>query len=315
MIMEEEKEDDDNPIDFGDELNNLDIPDNAFKKHKGKKNIDNFCETYICVFLVHLVQSLISMGCFYIYYIFKLQIKDFTLYRLISFGLIFLLFILFGLIYYFCESAFYFKHIKCGKYVIFILINILKIVFELPIYISIIGADPKQIAEFYGKKLDELDSSFLIDQLAFPQFEARIYWKVSMVLLYLMYIFYYYFKKEKTTLKRSKFLLLSLIGLLIFFLLLFFSHKNNYDNYRYIYLIWMFNEILCFWSGEIISSLFSNKKHHFKFFKYFKYLDWKINKLDCAKYNMIIIAIVILSHLCYENLKCCTKIINNYINK
>ena len=311
MIMEEEN----NPIDFGDELNNLDIPDDAFKKHKGKKNIDDFCETYICVFLVHLVQSLISMGCFYIYYIFKLQIKDFNLNRLISFGLIFLSLILFGLIYYFCESAFYFKHIKCGKYVIFILINILKIVFELPIYIMIIiEADPKQIAEFYGKKLDELDSSYLIDQLAFPQFEARIYWKVSMVLLYLILIFYYYFKKEKTTLKISIsiFLLLSLIGLLIFFLLLFSTHKNNYDNNRYNYLFLMFLEIFYFWYGVIISSLLTNKKHHLKFFKY---LDWKINKLDCAKYNGIIIIITLFSHLCYECMRCCTKIVNNYINK
>ena len=234
--MEEEKEDDDNPIDFGVELNNLDFSDDAFEKGKGKKNINDFCETYICVFLVHLIQSLISMGCFYIYYIFKLQIKDPILNISISYGFIFLLLIFFGLIYNFCKSSFYFKHIKFGKYIIFILINILKIFFELPIYIVIIGADPKQLAEFNGKELEELDGYYLMDQLAFPQFEARIYWKVSMVLLYLMLIFYYYFKKEKTTLKLSIFLLFSLISFLIFFLLLFFTPKNNYYKNRYYYL-------------------------------------------------------------------------------
>jgi len=171
------------------------------KGHKINKN--SVCDNYISAFIIFFIESLISLICFYLFYI-----LDFVrLYEELRASFIFLLIILLIIVPYFISSSFYENHEKLRNYILFILISLHKIIFGLMIYNSTI---------FYSDKI-----------LGFSHFEARAYWKVSMCLFYLMLIFYSYFKREKNSDRLYMYIIFSAISLTIFILLVFYTQKRS----------------------------------------------------------------------------------------
>lgn len=62
------------------ELNNKnesEIEKDLKEIEENQKEVKEVCDNYIYVFLVFFIQSLISLGCFYLYYITKFSIKSF----------------------------------------------------------------------------------------------------------------------------------------------------------------------------------------------------------------------------------------------
>ena len=80
-------------------------------------------------------------------------------------------------------------------------------------------------------------------RIDFPHFEARVYWQVSICIFYLLLSFYYYF--NKTSDKIYIYILFSIISLLTYFFLTFFTKRKN-DNWDrlWIYMIYLYLEIV-----------------------------------------------------------------------
>ena len=256
-------------------------------KQENKEKMQNFlekenrCDNYIYVFIIFLIQSAISFGFFYAYYILDFAYKNDNLYFIVIVGMLMILIIFSGFIIFFGSTRFNSKYKKCSNYAFFILINIYKIYFEVITYLIIVHDDD-------------------VDQLDFPQFEARAFWKISIFFLYLMLIVYYLFKKEKTSFKFLILLLFSLISLVACFLLLFFTHKSEYNNKRiYEYLIYMSYEILM-----VLYSFFMEYKFHGILESFGMKIDWRINRIDFFRYLIILIP-SIWFFLKYCRKKCC----------
>ena len=256
-------------------------------KQENKEQMKNFlekenkCDNYIYVFIIFLIQSAISFGCFYAYYILDFAYKNDNLYFIVIVGMLMILIIFSGFIIFFGSTRFNSKYQKCSNYAFFILINIYKIYFEVITYLIIVHDDD-------------------VDQLDFPQFEARVFWKISIFFLYLMLIVYYLFKKEKTSFKFLILLLFSLISLVACFLLLFFTHKSEYNNKRiYEYLIYMSYEILM-----VLYSFFMEYKFNGILKSFGMKIDWRINRIDFFRYLIILIP-SIWFFLKYCRKKCC----------
>ena len=135
-------------------------------------------------------------------------------------GILFLSYIfLYGLI----ESLKEFRNIKCLNLIQFILIYIHKICLFIFLYL---------ITVLNGEK-----------RIDFPHFEARVYWQISIFIFYLLLSFYYYF--NKTFNKIYIYILFSVISLLTYFFLTFFTKRKN-DNWDrlWIYMIYLYLEIV-----------------------------------------------------------------------
>ena len=150
---------------------------------------------------------------------------------------------------------------KYFNYALFIIINIYKIIFETFLYLLI-----------------TLDSSH--NQLDFPHFEVRAYWKITVCFYYIIMIFYFYFKKTKigdANIFNFFNLLLPYICCTIFILLTRFT--QNIDEYsdRFYYLIPLFLEIAFVFSS--IGPILSGEKHFL----------WIINEIDIIRSGLFII--------------------------
>lgn len=173
--------------------NNL---DNVYLALEERRKKGEICESYFVVFTVFLIQSLISLGYFYIYYIYKISARPSNKQNIVIASL-FAFFLIFGfIIFKLGRSSPNSKHKKLKSYVFFILININKIIFENFIYFTyIITPDFNEFCEINKDSPELIDNYY--DSLDFAYFEGRAYWKISMCFLYLMLIFYFYFVKEK----------------------------------------------------------------------------------------------------------------------
>ena len=252
------------------------------KKKKEQMEIEkNKCENYLYVFTIFLIQSLISLGCFYIFYKLKFTIKDNTIYLIVLISILFFLILSACLINFSIKSDFNFNHQKCCNFFIFIIINIHKIIIEVCVYLLLVR--------------HEIDN-----QLDFPHFEARAYWKIAMSILYLALIFFYYFQKDKSSLKFFFVLIFSFISLAIYFLLVFFTEKKDISSERiWGYFILMLNEI----SLLVISASIDYKnKQIYEFFDI--EIDWKVNRIDFLRNGIIFISLIwALIKNC--RIKCC----------
>ena len=67
-------------------------------------------------------------------------------------------------------------------------------------------------------------------RISYPYFEARAYWKISMSVFYLSFIFYQYFKKDKYSEKIPICIIIPIASILIYFFLTFFTQRKS-DNW------------------------------------------------------------------------------------
>ena len=302
------------------DINEKDFYDDyfAFKEERSKKG--DICQSYVFVFTVFLIQSLISLGYFFIYYIYKISARPYNKLYIVT-GSLFAIFLIFGfIIFKLGKSSPNSKHKKLKSYVFFILININKIIFENFIYFNNISIDFNEFCEINKDFPEVIDNYY--EPLDFAYFEGRAYWKISMCFLYLMLIFYFYFRKEKNHSRRCfqnpewcpnfspnlyMILLFSFISFGIFFFLVIWTHKNSYNTFGriVIYFIFLFFETL-FMILSVYSEVLYRTDDPLKF-----QIDWKINQMDYTRINIIYLILEIL-YKYFQEFRCFRKIIENY---
>ena len=182
------------------ELGLLNRSSDEEKKRKNNNKNNIFCsnKSFICSFFI--IESLISIGLFYLFYLINFGDKNNNIYEIIEFSLLGILTIFYIVIPLFINSNFYSNHEKCRNYILFILISIFKICFFIFVYlITVLSSDGR---------------------LSFGHFEARVYWKISVCLCDIILIFYSCFIKDEDFNKCKpliKYILLPYICDLIFF--------------------------------------------------------------------------------------------------
>ena len=247
------------------------------KKNKSGKYFDS----YVFVFLDFLIQSLISYGFYYLCYILKFNGAGIILKIL----LIIILLIFIVAICYIGREHFYLRRQKFSNYALFIIINILKIIFDIFLYLMIVSDKEK-------------------DGIGFSQYEARAFWKFSICIYYLFLIFYYYFQKEPNSLNISIYLISSGICLLICLFLLIFTQKKSDNMFRIInYTGFCFLELFF----VIYAIYFENKQP--KIFEYLKIkINWRVNRIDFLRFGIVIFAAIIrLIIYCTNKCRCCRR--------
>ena len=307
--MDEDKklsEDDDlenfNEPRISDILNNYNKSENILDNQKDeekKENLKkplfyNICNNILFLILMNLIQSLISLGCFYLYYIYASMFRDIIILTTVEICL-FILLMIFNIIFDFLfyhrssddsESTNYIIFIN---YSLFILTNINNIMFEAFIYF-LITLDKKH------------------NQLDFEHFEARAYWKISMCFLYILLLFYYYLRKAKGLFKGKNSLILllfSLICLILFVLLIILTErgKDNWD--RFYYLIALVLELLFIILSLIIFDDELEEEQTGNI--------WMVNAYYSMKSGLWILpGIVRILVSCCEIFRCFRKIYDNY---
>jgi hypothetical protein len=231
-------------------------------KYKNQKNIG---DSYIFVFVDFLCQSLISLGFYYLSYFLKFDFDDIIL--KLSLAIIFIIFSFF--IVYSGRVRFNRKHWKLSNYILFLLINLLKIDFDIFLYLMIIS----------DKEDDGID---------FSHFEARAYWKISISLFYLFLIYYYYFKKESNSFNIYIYLIDSFACVVICSLLIVFTKTKNDNMFRIINYIGYLGLELFF----VIYSIYFEFKHK-KIYEYLQIkIDWRVNRIDFLRFGIPIFAVL-----------------------
>ena len=231
-------------------------------KYKNQKNIG---DSYIFVFVDFLCQSLISLGFYYLSYFLKFDFDDIIL--KLSLAIIFIIFSFF--IVYSGRVRFNRRHWKLSNYILFLLINLLKIDFDIFLYLMIIS----------DKEDDGID---------FSHFEARAYWKISISLFYLFLIYYYYFKKESNSFNIYIYLIDSFACVVICSLLIVFTKTKNDNMFRIINYIGYLGLELFF----VIYSIYFEFKHK-KIYEYLQIkIDWRVNRIDFLRFGIPIFAVL-----------------------
>jgi len=246
------------------------VNDDKYKNHK------NIGDSYIFVFVDFLCQSLISLGFYYLSYFLKFDFDDIIL--KLSLAIIFIIFSFF--IVYSGRVRFNRRHWKLSNYILFLLINLLKIDFDIFLYLMIIS----------DKEDDGID---------FSHFEARAYWKISISLFYLFLIYYYYFKKESNSFNIYIYLIDSFACVVICSLLIVFTKSKNDNMFRIINYIGYLGLELFF----VIYSIYFEFKHK-KIYEYLQIkIDWRVNRIDFLRFGIPIFA-VLGNSLKYFTKKC-----------
>ena len=143
-------------------------------------------------------------------------------------------------------------------------------------------------------------------RIDFPHFEARVYWQVSICIFYLLLSFYYYF--NKTSDKIYIYILFSVISLLTYFFLTFFTERKN-DNWDrlWIYMIYLYLEIVFSMITLFLLKIEFNREQ-LEIIDDGK-LEWRINKIDTIKYLIPIFPLLIWNNLkeFYSKSRFCEK--------
>ena len=256
--MEEENEINDESSVIKDDLGKIlgNSEENSFQDFENNKttNSNTICNNYIFAFFILLIESIISLVKFYLFYKFE-------------FNCIF-----------------------------FILMSIYKILFGICIYTSI---------TFYSDKI-----------LGYPEFEAKMFWKITMCCFYIILFIFYYLNRKKNSDNILMYIISTSICLLLISFLTTYTQKSSDDWERIgLYIALVFSEIM-FFISSIYYGILGRVNEKFINSLYIK-IDWKINEIDYYRYGFI------LYNYYYYNLKkiyneckkgnrCCRKIIQNY---
>lgn len=251
------------------------------KKKEQNKKPNNFSDNYISVFSVFLVQSLTSLLFYYVCYLLKFD-TDIIILRFIPFIIMVILIII---AWFFCNSKFYSKHEKLSTYALFFIINLCKIFFDVLSYLYIVS----------NKDHDGID---------FSHFEARAYWKISMSLFYLIFIFYVYFSKDQTSFDICAYISIGSICVFLCFFLVLFSQKENDNMFRAInYFLYPFLEVF------LLMFFIYPENSYLKFLRFIKVtIDWKVNRIDFFRFGFFIVPLIIkIITSCSNKCGCCRK--------
>ena len=246
------------------------------------KVTNNFYHNYVFVFIVFLIQSLISLGFYYISYILKFDFVDIIL-KIFLF-IIIIIFII--VICFLSREYFISNHENLSNYLSFIIINIFKITYDIVLYLMLISDEEN----------DGIDFSF---------FEARAYWKISISFYYLFLLFISYFEKEQNNINIYLYLIGAGVCFIICFLLIFFTQKEYNNMFRILnYSGYMALELFF----TIYAIYYENMQK-----KVFEYLDikieWRVNRIDFLRFGMFIFAVLInLINYFTKKCQCCRKI-------
>ena len=238
-----------------------------------KKKKKNHCDSYIFTIFIFLIQSLISLGLFYIFYIFKFKLDDYNLHLVLEFSLISILVIFCIFIILLSKSCCTTNNKNCKNYMLFILINLYKNIFEVLIYLIIV--------QHYFLQVDQLD---------YKHFETRAFWKISICIFYILLIIYYICKREENSFDKCTiytYFLFAIICFAIFIGLTLLTHKiiNNYE--RLIsYLIFLILEIMNVIAGIIVEVFFQKIVD---IFDMKIEIDWKVNRIDFTRCGFILL--------------------------
>ena len=279
-----------------------------FKIIKKKiKSIDDLCNNFFFILFVYLINSVISVGTFYLYYKYKITLKDNILFIKIILGLIFLLIFFNITVPFLSRRKFNKKHKTCSNYALFIIINLYKIIFETVLYLLI--------------TLDQYH-----DQLDFPHFEVRAYWKISMCLFYILMFYYciilYYIDIDN----KYYFLLVFFIWffpLLLFIFLTRFTQNINEFKDRFYYIIALFFEELFSMLSIFVELSDPKIQKDLEEDKSFDDSDefiiyWRINRIDYIRSGLILTpAFSILMEECAKDddcqPRCCPILLKSYV--
>ena len=262
---------------------------NLFNNEEDEK--ENICNNSTFAMIILLIETIISLGIFYICYLLNFAKINFIGQQmmLISFFVIYLF------IPFFIRFTFFQNHKMCGNIILFILISINKILIIIFIHL---------VAVSYSNKI-----------LEFPNFEARFYWKASICLLYIFLIFFTSFRKNSKKFGIYYYVSFSIMSLLAMFLLIFFTNKND-DKWEIegFYTLLSVFEIISTITGIYIEK---NMDENNNVFENHKFIKWKINRIDFYKY-LYYFASGIYSFFkldCinrYRTSRCFYKFINNF---
>ena len=151
------------------------------------------------------------------------------------------------------------------------------------------------------------------NRIDYPHFEARAYWKISMCISYLAFIFYQYFKKEKYKEIVSLFIIIPVTSVLIFFFLTFFTQRKS-DNWDrlWIRIIYLFLEI--YFSLMIIYTEKSEENSRkLENNSSGKLLDWKINEIDFYRYFIGLAPLIYIAiKEIFKKSRFCKKLLRNF---
>ena len=248
-------------------------------KEQKKRIIDNSYDSYVYVYVEYLIQSLISLGYYFLFYKFKFEDDGIKIRICLLASLLLFIFC----ICYLSRAKF---NIVCEKFSnigLIISINIFKIIFDIIFYLILVSDKEN-------------------DGIGFSHFEARAYWKFSMSIFYLFLLFYSYFTREKTTLNFYVYLIASGVCLIICFVLILMTQKYTDNIFRII-------NYTCFIVLELFFVIYSIY-FEYKKTKIFHYLDIKINlrvnRIDYLRYGLFIfLAIGKTFKYCTKKCGCC----------
>ena len=152
------------------------------------------------------------------------------------------------------------------------------------------------------------------ERMGFSHFQARMFWKLSICVLYLLLSVYYFCKKNETQEKKYIYALFSIISLLVyFFLALFIKDKDDNLDRIMTYLFFMLIEI--FFSIVTIYVLKSDKNNTLKNnVEILNIIDWKINQIDFFKFLIPFFRLLFWNalKLCYTKSRFCKKLRKNF---
>ena len=294
--MEEENE-------FNDESSGIDDYSEKILGNSEKNSLQDFennistnsntiCNNYIFAFFILLIESIISLVKFYLFYKF-----EFTKLPDIYLNILILILIVTSLsIFLLANSKFYEKRKTAGNCIFFILMSIYKILFGICIYTSI---------TFYSDKI-----------LGYPEFEARMFWKITMCCFYIILFIFYYLNRKKNSDNILMYIISTSICLLLISFLTTFTQKSSDDWERIgLYITLVCSEIM-FFISSIYYGILGRVNKTFINSLYIK-IDWKINEIDYYRYAFIVynfyyFGFKIIYKLCKNENRCCRKIIQNY---
>ena len=252
---------------------------------------ENICNNYTFVMVILLIETIISLGIFYICYLVEFVKINLLIQRI----MIIPFFAIYLFIPCFMRMKFFSNHKICGNIILFILISINKIFIYIFFHL---------VAVSYSNKI-----------LEFPNFEARFYWKASICLFYIFLIFFTSFRKNSIKFGIFYYISFSSISLLAMFLLIFFRNKNE-DKWEIegFYLLLSVSEIVM-----AITSIYIEKYNHSNDipFEFNKLVLWKINRIDLYRYYYFFVSAMYsgLKACCimvYSDNRCFYKFINNF---
>ena len=268
------------------------------EKNEKDNEKENICNNYTFVMVILLIETIISLGIFYISYLVEFVKINLLIQRIMMIPF----FAIYLFIPCFIRMKFISNHKICGNIILFILISINKIFIYIFIHL---------VAVSYSNKI-----------LEFPNFEAKFYWKASICLFYIFLIFFTSFRKNSIKFGIFYYISFSSISSPPTFLLIFFRNKNEdkWEIEGFYILLSVFEIILTITSIYIEKNIDENK-NSIENQKSIKSIKWKINRIDFYKYFYYIVYYIIsgigtlIKSDCikrYRTSRCFYKFINNF---